>query len=247
MSLIMTNYLISKKLLNELDTSYLTSIRKKLNYTDLFKSDKLFIYSNFLEIINISNDYNIKESLLDDLKWNTFIDNNITYIKTHNYNKENIIFLLSILTSRNIYINTTSYFNYFTTYNKEQLIKDVDYYYSLNQEYDLNKSLYNTFSNAYYLDFIDTDYIKTVINNTIYFPYCDILLNNNIDIFKKITKKTKSLNKHNKKYYYNKKNIINNDFLNETNYNNKSYIDIINNIYNMTYIEAIKILDQIYN
>lgn len=254
MPLIMTNYIITSNIIKKLDLNYEVDIRKKLdNGKYLFKSDKIFLYSNFLEIIDAyHSNYSITNKILDENIWGNILSNSTEYIRKNHYNKENILFLLSIMITRNIRLKTKYYFDFYQDkykWNSDILMRDHDYYYaSLNSNYDLTKPLINNFTKAFNYDFNDSDFIKNLINDNLYFPLGDRLFFASTNEFKKIISKKSSHKTLYKKFYYTneKKNLTNKEFLNSPHYNKTSYNDLLESIFIDSYNDALEILQKIY-
>ncbi|MGM9971913.1 MAG: hypothetical protein ACI35W_05845 [Anaeroplasmataceae bacterium] len=253
MPLTMTNYLLTTKLLNYLDETYETATRKKLNNGDmLFKSDKVFLFSNFFEVLNIENKYSIYDSFLDDKIFKNIKDITIKYIKNNHYNKENIIFIISIITARQIKIHTDLYFNYFNekfSWDNNIQSTDADYYYTVdNSNYDFKTPLAQKFDKSFILDFDDYDFIKSIINDSLFFPLGDKLFLEQANKFQKIlSHKKASFSKY--KYYYYKKEkntLTNKEFLKAKHFKNNSFYDILEDAYNDAYKEAKSLLNDVF-
>lgn len=263
MPLIMTNFLLANRLLNELDKTYEINIRKNLNNGDLlFKSDKVFTYSNFFEIvkfydlrINKNNSYDLYDSLNKEETFQNIIDNSISYIKSNSFNKDNIILLLSIITAYNIKKVTDPYFLHFKekfSWDINIQSRDADYYYSLdNCEINLSIPLTKTFDKSFIYSFIDFDFIKQIFNNNLWFPLGDKLFEKSLDGFRKYLSK-KKLSKVIKNpypfYFYveDKKTLTNKEFLKSKHFENNSFYDLLEIAYNNSLNQANKILTKIY-
>lgn len=247
MSLLLTNYNMSQKILDTLDKTYELKLRNKLFNGDLlFKSNKVFIYANILNILNMHN--NLDKRIID--KIDIIKEKSISYIKKNNYNKEYIILMISLITSVNIYKKTEGYFESIKEYDDIIFKRDIDYIYNNTYNFvDPTKSnLSKTFDKAFNITYDIYDFIKYILNEGPLLPIGDRIFEYYLNKFKNILS-ISNINKLIKKYNiyaYTKNTCVSDSFIKSPIYNDLSFIDLIDEIYNDTLIEINKYLDLIF-
>ncbi len=226
MPLNITNFIFTTDVLSNLDTKYTNGI--SLDYS------KLFIYANLIDLPYLYTTGNSFKTNSFDLynkihftRRGDLLKNIITYIKTNDYNKNNILLLYAIICNLTLNDITKEYFN---TLNKEILTRDIDYLFGKRNNYDLSKTkLTKLFQKAFVLDFHDYDLIGHMLNKTYYFPKGETYFTILIKKYKKILRSSKIKKIHYKLkdfftkkknmkysyYIYNKKTCINDTYLEE--------------------------------
>lgn len=248
MPLILSNYLISKELVDKLDLTYEIKMRKNLYYGDLlFKSDKIFLYANLLNILKLYN-LNIDERIIKNIE--IIKEKSITYIKNHDYNRELMMLMLNLITSVNIYEKTEPYFNYFKGYDANLLKRDIDYLYNLYEKtsYEPTKNnLTKVFDKAFDITFDILDFIKYILNIGPKIPVGDRIFEITLKEFKKILSMS-NINKLNKKYTsysYTKNTCVSESFIASPIYGEESYLDIIEEVKNISEKDCVDYLNKL--
>ena len=228
---IILNTLFYNMLLSRLDEGFELNVRSMMEDGSLmFKTDKALLYSNISDILDISNNHNLKE-----LEYN-FRD---AYIKSYNYNYMMIKINLGIISSRALKRFTRIIFNAVPNSEKEFEIAFLKY-----KGYERINDL---FDNSFNPSLEELDYIKYLYEYQQYFPLGDKYFNNALIKFESIIKRHHFIPKKYSDYNYNIKQSFKEDNLTSPIYNNKSFIDIINTALDAAYNEANKYLKGLLN
>lgn len=233
MPLILSNYLISNEIIETLDSTYEIKMRKTLFNGDLlFKSNSVFLYSNILNILKLYN-LNIDKRVIDN--FDIIKEKSIIYIKNHNYNRDHMILILTLICAINLENKTKPYFNFFKGYDPIILQRDIDFLYNLYKESGIDASKNNLtkiFDKSFEITFDTFDFIKYILNIGPKIPVGDRIFEVSISEFKKILSMS-NINKLSKKhteYFYTKNTCVSEAFIASPIYAEASYLDIIEEI-----------------
>lgn len=236
MSLNITNFLFTTEVLNNLDIKYTKDL--DLNY------DKLFIYSNIIDIPELYNAgcffKKTNYSLVDKIHYQNryeLLSNIISYIKVNGYHRNNILLFYGIVCNLVLYDHLDNYLDSFNT-DRHILTRDIDYLFGLRNNFNLVKmNIPNFFQRSFVLDFNDYDILHHLWKKTYYFTMSERLYKIVSKKFKRVLKAKKikrihykladlfssSKNTKYKYYMYTKKTKIVDEDLDKLDLNNESF------------------------
>ncbi|MGL4949937.1 MAG: hypothetical protein ACRC5M_06115 [Anaeroplasmataceae bacterium] len=181
MSLYITNYLFTKKIIDTLDKKYKA----------LIDNEKLFTYANFINILDLYNlsvikkndKYHLSKNIYESNKY-FLISTMCSYIKQNNYSNENVLLLYAMICNISIRKHLEPCF-----ISEKDKIKYDNYVYSLNKSFSSSKvKISKRFRNAFLFSYTDFDFINEFMSKVCLFKSSEGILKISLKKLRKLLK-----------------------------------------------------------